>query len=154
MLYNYTQHARAFNNNIDIFIGKPSAGKSTFFNAATKQNFAKTAAHPFTTIEPNISKGFYSIPCPCSSFPNRCQAAYGHDGKGWRYVPVLLKDVAGLVPGACDGRGKGNKFLNDLLDADVLIHVIDVSGETDENGKETSGEKRNKFINILSESMQ
>ena len=50
-----------------------------------------------------------------------------------------LKDVAGLVPGACEGRGKGNKFLNDLLDADVLIHVIDVSGETDENGKETIG---------------
>lgn len=50
-----------------------------------------------------------------------------------------MKDVAGLVPGACDGRGKGNKFLNDLLDADVLVHVIDVSGETDENGKQTSG---------------
>jgi hypothetical protein len=121
------------------FVGKPSAGKSTFFNAATQQNSAKIAAHPFTTIEPNIGKGFYSIPCPCSSLTNKCRAAYGHDAIGYRYVPVLLKDVAGLVPGACEGRGKGNKFLNDLLDADVLIHVIDVSGETDENGKETTG---------------
>lgn len=59
---------------------------------------------------------------------------------------MLVKDVAGLVPGACDGRGKGNKFLNDLLDADVLIHVIDVSGETDENGKLTSGKILFKFI--------
>lgn len=57
-----------------------------------------------------------------------------------------MKDVAGLVPGACDGRGKGNKFLNDLLDADVLIHVIDVSGETDENGKMTTGWEKY-FIN-------
>lgn len=59
---------------------------------------------------------------------------------------MLVKDVAGLVPGACDGRGKGNKFLNDLLDADVLIHVIDVSGETDENGKLTSGKILFKLI--------
>ena len=43
------------------------------------------------------------------------------------------------MPGACEGRGKGNRFLNDLLDADVLIHVIDGSGETDENGRATSG---------------
>lgn len=47
--------------------------------------------------------------------------------------------MAGLVPGACEGRGRGNKFLNDLLDADVLIHVIDLSGQTDENGKPTTG---------------
>lgn len=51
----------------------------------------------------------------------------------------MLKDVAGLVPGACEGRGKGNKFLNDLLDADVLVHVIDLSGQTDADGKPTTG---------------
>jgi ribosome-binding ATPase YchF (GTP1/OBG family) len=47
-----------------------------------------------------------------------------------------LKDVAGLVPGAWEGKGKGNRFLNDLLDADVLIHIIDISGTTNEKGEE------------------
>ena len=54
--------------------GKPSAGKSTFFNAAVQQNHAKTAAHPFTTIEPNISKGYHTIPCPCHNMDFTCDA--------------------------------------------------------------------------------
>ena len=62
---------------------------------------------------------------------------------------MLLKDVAGLVPGACEGRGRGNKFLNDLLDADVLIHVIDMSGKTDENGKPTIGNECDTPENFL-----
>ena len=122
--------------------GKPSAGKSTFFNAATHMHSAKVGAHPFTTIDPNIGQGYYTIPCPCKMLEKRCDAAYGHAADDRRYIPVLLKDVAGLVPGACDGRGRGNRFLNDLLDADVLIHVVDASGETDENGKATSGNFR------------
>ena len=56
------------------FQGKPSAGKSTFFNACTTLDMAKTGAHPFTTIEPNIGKAFYSIPCPCSSREKICDA--------------------------------------------------------------------------------
>ena len=47
---------------------------------------------------------------------------------------MTVKDVAGLVPGAYQGRGRGNAFLNDLCDADVLIHVVDVSGATDKQG--------------------
>lgn len=116
-------------------IGKPSAGKSTFFNAATQQNTAKIGVHPFTTIEPNFGKALYSIPCPCSQWSQRCDAKYGHSALGERFVLVMLKDIAGLVPGACEGRGRGNKFLNDLLDADVLIHVVDLSGQTDQDGK-------------------
>jgi ribosome-binding ATPase YchF (GTP1/OBG family) len=50
---------------------------------------------------------------------------YGRDGKGRRLLPLLIKDVAGLIPGAYKGYGKGNRFLNDLCDADVLIHVVD-----------------------------
>nr|XP_022314294.1 uncharacterized GTP-binding protein YGR210C-like isoform X2 [Crassostrea virginica] len=118
-------------------VGKPSAGKSTFFNAATTLDLAKTGAHPFTTIEPNIGKAFFSIPCPCDSQTDRCNAANGHDFRGQRFLPVLLKDVAGLVPGAWEGKGRGNRFLNDLLDADVLIHIIDASGTTNEKGEET-----------------
>ncbi|XP_048248057.1 uncharacterized GTP-binding protein C428.15-like [Haliotis rufescens] len=118
-------------------LGKPSAGKSTFFNAATTLDMAKTGAHPFTTIEPNIGKAFYSTPCPCRGLEKMCAAAYGHNVCGDRNVPVLLKDVAGLVPGAWEGLGRGNRFLNDLLDADVLVHILDVSGKTDEKGRET-----------------
>lgn len=63
--------------------------------------------------------------------------AAAHGGRGavaWRRVPVTLKDVAGLVPGAYKGRGRGNAFLADLCDADVLIHVVDASGATDPGG--------------------
>src|SRR5687767_12777668 len=51
-----------------------------------------------------------------------------------RYVPIELVDVAGLVPGAHQGRGLGNKFLNDLSRADALLHIVDVSGGTDAEG--------------------
>jgi ribosome-binding ATPase len=54
-------------------------------------------------------------------------------------VPIQLLDVAGLVPGASKGEGLGNQFLDDLRSADLLIHVVDVSGTTDANGKETVG---------------
>ncbi|KAK3267777.1 hypothetical protein CYMTET_23687, partial [Cymbomonas tetramitiformis] len=53
--------------------------------------------------------------------------------------PLLLKDVAGLVPGAYQGRGHGNAFLNDLNDADVLVHVVDASGALDRNGVAAEG---------------
>ena len=54
-------------------------------------------------------------------------------------MPIELLDVAGLVPGAHQGRGLGNKFLDDLRHADALIHVVDVSGTTDAEGKATRG---------------
>jgi ribosome-binding ATPase YchF (GTP1/OBG family) len=56
-----------------------------------------------------------------------------------RSVPIELLDVAGLVPGAHEGKGLGNKFLDDLRHADALIHVVDASGTVDAEGKETRG---------------
>lgn len=58
-------------------------------------------------------------------------------------------DVAGLVPGAHEGRGLGNKFLDDLRHADALIHVVDVSGTTDAEGKSTRGYDPSSDINWL-----
>ena len=130
-------------------VGKPSAGKSTFFNAATafarQRNDtdnviggATMAPHPFTTIDPNF--GFCLIPAPQGSCPEETVkdesigCTHGRDHLGRRLIPVMLKDVAGLVPGAYQGRGRGNKFLNDLTDADVLIHVLDASGTADTEG--------------------
>ena len=70
---------------------------------------------------------------------DRCKPNYGSCVDGKRSVPIELLDVAGLVPGAHQGKGLGNKFLDDLRHADALIHVVDVSGTTDAEGKATRG---------------
>ncbi|KAJ2289698.1 hypothetical protein IWW55_006236, partial [Coemansia sp. RSA 2706] len=96
---------------------------------------------PFTTIEPNQGIAYYPLDCPCvqHGVSGRCKPRYGWCTDGRRFVPVRLLDVAGLVPGASEGRGLGNRFLDDLRHADVLIHVVDASGTTDDNGRETKG---------------
>ncbi|RLI99195.1 MAG: redox-regulated ATPase YchF, partial [Candidatus Aenigmatarchaeota archaeon] len=116
-------------------VGKPNSGKSTFFRAATLIN-AKIGNFPFTTINPNIGFGFVRIECPEKFFKVKCNPRVGFCIEGNRFVPVELIDVAGLVPGAHKGRGMGNKFLDDLRQADCLIHVVDASGTTDSNGRE------------------
>lgn len=65
-----------------------------------------------------------------------CLPEHGRTGDGRRQLPLLVKDVAGLVPGAYLGRGRGNAFLNDLCDADSLVHVVDASGRSDAEGVE------------------
>lgn len=96
------------------------------------------APHPFTTIDPN--EGFCLVPAPegsCPSGDERMGCTHGRDHLGRRFLPVHLKDVAGLVPGAYQGRGRGNQFLNDLTDADVILHVLDASGTADAEGNQT-----------------
>ena len=61
------------------------------------------------------------------------------DGK--RSVRIEVLEVAGLVPGAHEGKGLGNKFLDDLRHADALIHVVDVSGTTDAEGERCHGHR-------------
>lgn len=101
----------------------------------------KTGAFPFTTIDPNKATGYLKVDCACSRFGKEalCKPNYGWCSNGSRHIPILLLDVAGLVPGAHMGRGIGNKFLDDLRQADALIHVVDVSGSTDAEGKATLG---------------
>ncbi|KAI4164345.1 MAG: hypothetical protein LQ342_001992 [Letrouitia transgressa] len=109
-------------------VGKPSSGKSTTLNS-------------FTTIDPQRAIGYLQIPCACSRYDlsERCKPNYGSCIKGRRSVPIELLDVAGLVPGAHEGKGLGNKFLDDLRHADAFVHVVDVSGTTDAEGKATRG---------------
>jgi ribosome-binding ATPase len=114
-------------------VGKPSSGKSTFFSAATLIDVAM-ANYPFTTIEPNKGMGFVRVDDAGKFFGVVSNPRTGFLHNGIRYVPVELIDVAGLVPGACQGKGLGNKFLNDLSQADALIHVVDASGSTDAKG--------------------
>ncbi|WP_048135228.1 redox-regulated ATPase YchF [Methanolobus sp. WCC1] len=109
--------------------GKPNAGKSTFFKAATLAD-VEIANYPFTTIHANKGVTYVKAECPCVSRDKRC----GNCSDGIRYVPIELIDVAGLVPDAHQGRGLGNTFLDDLRQAQAIIHVIDASGATDIEG--------------------
>lgn len=112
--------------------GKPNAGKSTFYTAATMAD-VEVGNYPFTTIDPNRGISYTRTECPCLSRDSRCDSDNCHDGK--RYVPVELYDVAGLVPGAHEGRGLGNQFLDALTDADAILHVVDASGGTNAEGE-------------------
>ena len=115
-------------------VGKPSAGKSTFFKAITLAN-VDIANYPFTTIKPNHGTGYVKIDCVDKEFGVQCNPRFGYCTDGKRFVPVELLDVAGLVPGAHEGKGMGNQFLDDLNQADVLVHIIDISGSINEKGE-------------------
>lgn len=115
-------------------VGKPNTGKSTLFAAATLAD-VKRAPYPFTTIDPNIGIGYVRVKCVCKELGVKDNPRNSICIDGWRFVPIELIDVAGLVPEAWKGRGLGNRFLDHLRRASVLIHVIDASGGTDEEGR-------------------
>lgn len=113
-------------------LGKANVGKSTFFSAATETPVA-TGNFPFTTIEPNIGVAYVKADCACKHFgiPHENPLCVNKI----RFIPVKLIDVAGLVPGAHEGKGLGNQFLDDARQAEVLIHVVDIAGTTDIQGQ-------------------
>jgi ribosome-binding ATPase YchF (GTP1/OBG family) len=115
-------------------VGKPNVGKSTFFSAATLAHVA-IANYPFTTIKPNIGMGYVRTPCVCREFDVTDTPGNSTCVNGIRLIPVELVDCAGLVPGAWQGRGLGNQFLDEIRQADALIHVVDASGSTDSEGR-------------------
>lgn len=115
-------------------VGAPNKGKTTFFSAATLVD-AKIADYPFTTIEPNRGVAYVGVRCACVGLGVTCNARNSVCRGGTRLVPISMVDVAGLVPGAHSGRGMGNKFLDDLRQADALIQVVDATGKTDLEGK-------------------
>jgi len=110
--------------------GKPNAGKSTFFSAATMSD-VEMANYPFTTIDPNRGVAHARTRCPCTDRDADC----GICREGARYVPVELVDIAGLVPGAHTGRGLGNQFLDALTTAEAIVTVIDAAGATTAEGE-------------------
>ena len=115
-------------------VGKPNTGKSTFFSAATLVQVA-IANYPFTTIKPNHGISYVRSKCvhPGLGVTDNPKNSKCIDGE--RFIPVDLVDTAGLVLGAWEGRGLGNRFLDEVRKADALIHVIDTSGSTDLDGK-------------------
>ncbi len=115
-------------------VGAPNKGKSTLFSALTL-NSVEMQDYPFTTIEANEGVGYVKVKDIADELKIKSTPKKGYIAHGFRFVPVKLLDVAGLVPGAHEGKGLGNKFLNDLIPADALIQVIDLSGMTNVEGK-------------------
>jgi hypothetical protein len=115
-------------------VGKPNTGKSTFFSAATLVA-AEIANYPFTTIKPNRGIGYVRTPCVHEEFKVKDNPRNSLCLDGVRLVPVELIDIAGIVPGAWEGRGLGNQFLDEIRRADALIHIVDASGGTDCEGR-------------------
>ena len=136
-------------------VGKPNVGKSTYYSAATLAK-VDIANYPFCTIDANVGVAFLAapLPCPCKDLRLRleedgrmaptegddprqgsiCEPRTGTCIGHVRLVPTYLVDVAGLVPGASEGRGRGNAFLSDLANCDALIQVVDAAGLTDIEG--------------------
>ena len=118
-------------------VGKPSCGKTSFTNAACMTDF-KVGSYPFTTIEANVGVTHVRTKCACADFDVEDNPQNSICIDRVRLVPIKLIDVAGLVPGAHEGRGMGNQFLDDLRQADVLIHIVDASGGLDSEGQEVA----------------
>ena len=129
-------------------VGKPNAGKSTFFSAVTSAN-AQIGDYPFTTIDKNVGIAHVRKPCPSKELGIEPNPNNSLSINGVRYIPVEVIDVAGLVPGAHEGKGMGNKFLDDLRQADVLIQIVDSSGKTDLEGNSTEGAVPSEEIDFL-----
>ena len=117
-------------------IGKTNTGKTTLFNAATLLN-AKISNFPFTTKKPNIGTAYVCDICVCKELGVKDNPLNSTCIDGWRYVPIKIIDVPGLVKDAWRGRGLGNQFLSAIGQADALIHVVDASGSIDADGKIT-----------------
>ncbi len=128
-------------------VGKPNAGKSTFFSALTLVN-AKIQNFPFTTIEPNVGVAYYKTKCAHLELGKPCNPKDSICREGHRFIPIKIIDVAGLVPDAHKGKGLGLKFLDDLSKCDVLVHIIDASGKTNLEGnfEESDPEKEILFL--------
>jgi len=133
-------------------VGCPSAGKSTFFKAATLAE-VEIASYPFTTIKANHGIGYVKIECIDKEFNVNCNPSHGFCINHHRFVPVELMDVAGLVPGASEGKGLGNQFLDDLRQADVFVHIVDVSGTLDIEGKPTENHDVSKDVEFLEDEL-
>ncbi|WP_333023005.1 redox-regulated ATPase YchF [Wolbachia endosymbiont of Pentidionis agamae] len=98
-------------------VGLPNIGKSTLFNALTESNVAEAANYPFCTIEPNISKVFFKD----QRLSLVQQIA---NSEKIIYSQLEVVDIAGLIKGASQGEGLGNKFLSHIREVDAIIHLL------------------------------
>ncbi len=130
------------------FTRRLSSGKSTFLNASCLTS-AKVSEQPFTTIDANKGIGYIKTNCVCRELNVVDNPRNSNCINGQRFIPVNLLDVAGLVPDAHKGKGLGNKFLNDLSKADVLLHIVDITGSLDKMGKKVTEGSNDPYEDIL-----
>lgn len=119
-------------------IGKTNTGKTTFFSSATMKG-AEISTYPFTTKHPNEGIANAITLCVCGEFGIKGKDNPKNSAcvEGWRYIPVELIDLPGLIKGAHAGKGLGNQFLSVAAQSDALIHMVDASGSVDEEGRLT-----------------
>jgi len=115
-------------------IGKTNTGKTTFFNAATL-SYAEVSTYPFTTKQPNIGMGHAITLCVHKEFGVHDNPKNSSCMDGWRFIPVELIDLPGLIKGAWEGKGLGNQFLSIAAQSDALLHIVDASGSVDAAGR-------------------
>ena len=115
-------------------IGKTNTGKTTFFNAATLSH-SEVSTYPFTTKKPERATANAITPCVHMEFNVQDQPQNSKCSDGWRFIPVELIDLPGLIKDAWAGKGLGNQFLSVATQSDAILHVVDVSGSVDASGK-------------------
>lgn len=115
-------------------IGKTNTGKTTYFNSATLDT-AEISNYPFTTKQPNIGNANAITLCVHKEFDVQDSPKNSRCINGWRFIPVDLVDLPGLIKGAWEGKGLGNQFLSVAAQSDALLHIVDASGSIDASGK-------------------
>jgi hypothetical protein len=115
-------------------IGKTNTGKTTFFNSATLLS-AEISNYPFTTKQPATGNAHAITLCVHKEFDLQDQPKNSRCIDGWRFIPVELVDLPGLIKGAWEGKGLGNQFLTIAAQSDALLHIVDASGSIDASGK-------------------
>ncbi|MDA4122877.1 MAG: YchF-related putative GTPase [Thaumarchaeota archaeon] len=117
-------------------IGKTNAGKTTLFNSMTLQS-AEISNYPFTTKSPNTAVADVETLCVHKEFGVKDNPKNSKCEEGWRFIPIEVTDLPGLIKGAWMGKGLGNQFLSVAAQSDALLHVVDASGSVDKDGKVT-----------------
>lgn len=115
-------------------VGKTNTGKTTFFNSATLAS-AEISNYPFTTKQPSIGNAHAITVCVHKEFGLQDNPRNSRCIDGWRFIPIELVDLPGLIKGAWEGKGLGNQFLSIAAQSDALLHIVDASGSIDAAGK-------------------
>ncbi len=134
-------------------IGKTNTGKTTFYNAATLSS-EEISSYPFTTKKSVTGIAHAITLCVHPEFKVQDNPNNSKCVEGWRYVPVELIDLPGLIKDAWKGKGLGNQFLSIAAQSDALLHVVDASGGIDSSGKISevgSGDPISDFADIEEE---
>ena len=134
-------------------IGKTNTGKTTFFNSATLSS-EEISSYPFTTKSPVSGVAHAITLCVHPEFEIQDNPNNSKCLDGWRYIPIELIDLPGLIKDAWKGKGLGNQFLSIAAQSDALLHVVDASGGIDSTGKITevgTGDPISDFADIEEE---